>query len=301
MKKRFIRHDVAVKIKKWKRKDSAVAWIFLAPSAVGFALFYLIPFVMGVFYSFVDNAVDRHFVGLENYRELLASGSFRKAAFNTFNFSALGVPLNLTLSLGLALLLNTNIYLRKWLRTAYVLPLVVPVASIVFIWQMLFDWNGSVNAWLNDFGIERVDWMKTEAARYVIIVVYLWKNIGYNVILFLAGLQQIPKDYYETAQVEGAGRLRQFGSITLVYLTPTMLFVVILSIMSSFKVFRETYLIAGDYPHDSIYMLQHYMNNMFTSLDIQKLTAAATLMVVCILLIVTGLFTLERRYRQFTE
>lgn len=301
MKKRFIRHDVAMKIKKRMRKDSAIAWVFLAPSAVGFALFYLIPFVMGVFYSFVDNAVDRHFVGLENYRELLASGSFRKAAFNTFYFSAVGVPLSLALSLGLALLLNTNIYLRKWLRTAYVLPLVVPVASIVFIWQMLFDWNGSVNAWLNDFGIERVDWMKTEAARYVIIVVYLWKNIGYNVILFLAGLQQIPKDYYETAQVEGAGRLRQFGSITLVYLTPTMFFVVILSIMNSFKVFRETYLIAGDYPHDSIYMLQHYMNNMFTSLDIQKLTAAAALMVVCILLIVAGLFALERRYRQFME
>ncbi|GIO43823.1 carbohydrate ABC transporter permease [Paenibacillus apis] len=301
MKKRFIRHDVAMKIKKRMRKDSAIAWIFLAPSAVGFALFYLIPFVMGVFYSFVDNAVDRHFVGLENYSELLASGSFRKAAFNTFYFSAVGVPISLALSLGLALLLNTNIYLRKWLRTAYVLPLVVPVASIVFIWQMLFDWNGSVNAWLNDFGIERVDWMKTEAARYVIIVVYLWKNIGYNVILFLAGLQQIPKDYYETAQVEGVGRLRQFGSITLVYLTPTMFFVVILSIMNSFKVFRETYLIAGDYPHDSIYMLQHYMNNMFTSLDIQKLTAAATLMVVCILLIVAGLFALERRYRQFME
>ncbi|GIO38497.1 sugar ABC transporter permease [Paenibacillus antibioticophila] len=301
MKKRFIRHDVAMKIKKWMRKDSAIAWIFLAPSAVGFALFYLVPFVIGVFYSFVDNAVDHHFVGLENYRDLLASGSFRKAAFNTFYFSAVGVPLSLALSLGLALLLNTNIYLRKWLRTAYVLPLVVPVASIVFIWQMLFDWNGSVNAWLNDFGIERVDWMKTEAARYVIIVVYLWKNIGYNVILFLAGLQQIPKDYYETAQVEGAGRLRQFGSITLVYLTPTMFFVVILSIMNSFKVFRETYLIAGDYPHDSIYMLQHYMNNMFTSLDIQKLTAAATLMVVCILLIVAGLFALERRYRQFME
>ena len=101
------------------------------------------------------------------------------------------------------------------------------------------------------------------SARNVIIVVYLWKNIGYNVILFLAGLQRIPQDYYETAQIEGAGRLRQFGSITLVYLTPTMFLVVIMSIINSFKVFRETYLIAGDYPHDSIYMMQHYMNNMF--------------------------------------
>lgn len=207
----------------------------------------------------------------------------------------------LVLSLGLAMLLNKNTYFRNWLRTGYVLPLVVPVASIILIWQMLFDWNGSLNAWLNNFGIDRVDWMKTDAARNVIIVVYLWKNIGYNVILFLAGLQQIPKDYYETAQIEGAGRLRQFRSITLVYLTSSMFFVVIMSIINSFKVFRETYLIAGDYPHDSIYMLQHYMNNMFMSLDIQKLTAAATLMFGCILLIVLGLFAFERRHRQFME
>lgn len=301
MKQRFFRQDDDRKIMKWMRKDAVVAWLFLAPSAVGFALFYLVPFIMGVFYSFVDSPVDRHFAGLDNYRELLMSESFRKAVTNTFYFSAVSVPLNLILSLGLAVLLNANLYLQKWLRTAYVLPLVVPVASIVFVWQLLFDWNGSVNAWLSSFGTERVDWMKTDAARYVIIVVYLWKNIGYNVVLFLAGLQQIPKDYYETAHVEGAGRLRQFGSITLVYLTPTMFFVVILSIMNSFKVFRETYLIAGDYPHDSIYMMQHYMNNMFTSLDIQKLTAAATMMFGCILLIVIGLFALERRYRQFME
>lgn len=292
-------------MKKWGfwhvlRKDSAVAWLFLAPSGIGFALFYLIPFVMGVVYSFMDSSIDGHFVGLDNYRELLASSSFRKAASNTFYFSAVSVPLMLALSLGLAMLLNKNIYLRQWLRTAYVLPLVVPVASIILIWQMLFDWNGSLNAWLSFFGFERTDWMKTDAARNVVIVVYLWKNIGYNVILFLAGLQQIPKDYYETAQIEGAGRLRQLG-ITLIYLTSTMFFVIIMSIINSFKVFRETYLIASDYPHDSIYMLQHYMNNMFVSLDIQKLTAAASLMVGCILLLVLGLFMMERKYRQFME
>lgn len=294
-------YRLGIWLKKWARRDSASAWLFLLPSAVGFALFYLIPFVMGLFYSFVDSAVNLQLVGLDNYRELLASGSFRKAASNTFYFSLISVPLILALSLGVAMLLNTNLYLRSWLRTAYVLPLVVPVASIVLIWQMLFDWDGAVNAFLSVFGLHRVDWMKTDLARYVIVMVYIWKNLGYNVILFLAGLQQIPRDYYETAQVEGAGRLWQFGGITLIYLTPTMFFVVILSIMNSFKVFRETYLIAGDYPHDSIYMLQHYMNNMFLSLDIQKLTAAATLMAACILMIVMGLFTLERRYRQFME
>lgn len=293
-------------MKKWGlrnllRKDWAVAWLFLAPSVAGFGLFYLIPFVMGVVYSVMDSSVGGHFVGLANYRELLTSSSFRKAATNTFYFSAISVPLMLVLSLGLAILLNKNVYFRKWLRTSYVLPLVVPVASIILIWQMLFDWNGSMNAWLNLIGVDRVDWMKSNTARIVVIAVYLWKNLGYNVILFLAGLQQIPKDYYETALVEGAGRLRQFTGITLVYLTSTMFFVVMMSIINSFKVFRETYLIAGDYPHDSIYMVQHYMNNMFASLDIQKLTAAATLMVGCILLIVMGLFALERRYRQFME
>ncbi|OPH62207.1 sugar ABC transporter permease [Paenibacillus ferrarius] len=288
-------------MKKWTRKDGSAALMFLMPSVFGFGLFYLIPFAVGVFYSLMDSTVDSHFVGLANYRELLASQSFRKAASNTFYFSVISVPLILVLSLGLAILLSKQIYLRKWLRTAYVLPLVVPVASIILIWQMLFDWNGSLNAWLSGFGFERVDWMKTDAARNVIIIVYLWKNIGYNVILFLAGLQQIPKDYYETAKIEGAGRLWQFGRITLVYLTSTLFFVVIMSIINSFKVFRETYLIAGDYPHDRIYMMQHYMNNMFTSLNIQKLTAAATLMAGCILLIVMGLFALERRYRQFME
>ncbi|WP_098744767.1 sugar ABC transporter permease [Paenibacillus sp. EZ-K15] len=288
-------------MKKWLRKDASAAMFFLVPSGIGFALFYLIPFAMGMYYSFMSQSVDGHFAGLDNYVELLGSASFRKAASNTLFFSAVSVPLMVMLSLGLAMLLHKNTYFQKWLRTAYVMPLVVPVASIIMIWQLLFDWNGSLNAWLNSFGYERVDWMKTESARWVVIIVYLWKNIGYNVILFLAGLQQIPKDYYETARIEGAGRLRQFRSITLVYLTSTMFFVVIMSIINSFKVFRETYLIAGDYPHDSIYMMQHYMNNMFVSLDIQKLTAAATLMFLCILLIVLVLFAIERRHRQYME
>ncbi len=288
-------------MKRWTRSDAAAALLFLAPSVAGFALFYLIPFAAGVYDSFLDRPVGGRFVGLENYGELVAGGSFRKAASNTFYFTAVSVPLIIGLSLGLALLLNRKMYIRNMLRTAYVLPLVVPVASVVLIWQMLFDWNGSLNAWLGYFGLERVDWMKTEAARHVVMVIYLWKNVGYNMILFLAGLQQIPSDYYETARLEGAGRLRQFVGITLVYLTPTMFFVVIMSITGSFKIFRETYLIAGDYPHDSIYTLQHYMNNMFMTLEMQKLTAAATLMAGCILLVVFALFALERRFRQFME
>ncbi|WP_238192078.1 carbohydrate ABC transporter permease [Paenibacillus sp. L3-i20] len=290
-----------MKIQQLLRKQHVIAIAFLAPSLLGFALFYLFPFIQGVGYSFMDSTTDGSFVGLNNYEELLASDSFRKASVNTMLFTGVSVPLIIGVSLLLALLLNQNVFFRKWLRTAYVLPLVVPVASIIMIWQVLFDWNGAVNSWIQGIGLERIDWMKSEWARGVLSVAYLWKNVGYNIILFLAGLQSIPKDYYETADLEGAGPFRKLSTITLVYLTPTMCFVVLMSIINSFKIFRETYLIAGDYPHDSIYMIQHYMNNMFFSLDVQKLTAAATLMVGCILIIVMGMLTLERRFRQFME
>lgn len=285
----------------WLRGEGMAALLFLAPSAIGFALFYLIPFVMGVGESFTDRTVGGHFVGLDNYRTLLASGSFRKAASNTLLFAGIGVPLLLALSLTLALLLNRRLFIRQWLQTAYVLPLVVPVASVVMIWQIVFDWNGTLNAWLHHFGKERIDWLKSDWSLGVLVVMYIWKNIGYNMILFLAGLQGIPHDYYETARIEGAGELRQLFHVTLVYLTPTTVFVILISIINSFKVFRETYLLAGDYPYDRIYMLQHYMNNMFFSLDIQKLTSAATLMVVCIVALVTVLLAAERRFREWME
>ncbi|NIK75073.1 multiple sugar transport system permease protein [Paenibacillus castaneae] len=283
------------------RRDSAIALLFLAPSLVGFALFYFIPFVMGFFYSLQDNVVDGSFVGVDNYKELLESSSFRKAINNTLLFTGVSVPLIIALSLLLALILNQKIFFRKGLQTAFVMPLVVPIASIVMIWQILFDWNGTLNKWLQDMSIDRIDWMKSDWSMGVLIFVYVWKNIGYNIILFLAGLQSIPSDYYETADIEGAGRFPKLLHITMVYLTPTTFFVTLMSILNSFKVFRETYLIAGDYPYDRIYMLQHYMNNMFMSLDIQKLTAAATLMVAGILLLVSAMLYVERRFRQFID
>ncbi|MCQ6557084.1 carbohydrate ABC transporter permease [Paenibacillus mendelii] len=280
-------------------REIMIAFCFLIPSLAGFAVFYLIPFGQSVITSFQDG-LDGGSWTLANYKELLASSSFKKASANTFRFMAISVPAIVALSLGLALLLNTRVFFRNWLRTAYVLPLVVPVASIVLVWQILFDWNGALNGWMARLGMIRIDWMKSDWASMVIVLIYIWKNIGYNVVLFLAGLQNIPDQYYEIADLEGASRLRKFG-ITWTYLMPTTFLVVLMSVLNSFKVFRETYLVAGDYPHDSIYMMQHYMNNMFLSLDIQKLSAAAALMAACILVLVTILFQAERLFRSYME
>lgn len=285
------------------RKDGFQAFWLLAPSVIGFSIFYLIPFLLGFWESFTDGAGvgGSKFVGLYNYIDLLGSSSFRKAAANTLLFTAVSVPLLILLSLGLALLLNRPLFLRDGIRTSIVLPLVVPVASTVTIWQIFFDWNGTLNEWLHEIGQGRIDWMQSDWSIGIVAVMFLWKNLGYNMILFLAGLQSIPRSYYESASIEGAGPLRRLYHITLVYLTPTMFFVVLISIVNSFKVFRETYLLAGDYPYDRLYMMQHYMNNMFASLDVQKLTAAAILMVGCIALLVALLLAVERRFRENME
>ncbi|WP_240421876.1 carbohydrate ABC transporter permease [Paenibacillus periandrae] len=285
----------------WLRKDEITAIPFLAPSLLGFSLFFAIPFAMSIYYSFTDRVSDGTFVGVSNYKELLLSSSFRKAASNTLLFTGVSVPLLIVLSLTLALFLNQQIWLRNAMQTAIVLPLVVPVASIVMIAQIFIDWNGALNAWLHRIHLPRIDWLNSDGSIIIVAMIYIWKNIGYNMILYLAGLQTIPRSYYETALVEGAGRVRRFTGITLVYLTPTMIFVILMSIVNSFKVFREIYLLAGPYPYDRIYMMQHYMNNMFFSLDIQKLTAAAVLMVGCMVMLVSFLLSFERRFQKNME
>jgi multiple sugar transport system permease protein len=278
-----------------KKPDQITAIFFLAPSLIGFSIFFLIPFIVSIYYSLVDSPINGTFCGLTNYTQLLSNPIFLRAGFNTLVFTGISVPLIMAISLGLAILLNNSIYGRNIFRAFFISPLVIPVASVVLIWQIIFSYSGSLNSILSVFGLTPVDWMDTNWARLVVLVVYLWKNAGYSMVLFLAGLQNIPVQYYESAYIDGATSWRCFKSITLVYLTPTSFFVFIISIVNSFKVFRETYLIAGSYPHESIYILQHYMNNMFSSLDYQKLTSAALIMAVCIVALVSFLFKFERK------
>jgi len=278
-----------------KEKGKLAVAIFLAPSLIGFLIFFLLPYLLGVYYSLVDNPLSGNFVGITNYINLFNNPSFIKAGINTLTFTCISVPLNILFSLILALIVNKDIYFRPILRTILVSPLVVPVASVVMFWQIIFCKNGTMNLILESLGMSPIDWMNTKWSLPVIIVIYLWKNVGYSFILFLSGLQNIPKQYYEAADIDGAGWFKKFKSITLTYLTPMTFFVFIMSIINSFKVFRETYLMAGDYPYDSIYMLQHFMNNTFETLDYQKLTSAAFVMGCIIYILVLGMFIYERK------
>ncbi|MEX3618868.1 carbohydrate ABC transporter permease [Paenibacillus glucanolyticus] len=281
------------------RSDGSYAALFLIPSVAGVTLFFFLPFGIGFYYSLVDTPIDGKLVGIRNYIDLLSNNSFKRALWNSFLFTALCVPINMMLSLLLAGLLNGKVYGQRWFRLSFISPLVIPVASVVLIWQIFFERNGTLNGWLEAWGMEPVDWMDSESAMFIVILIYIWKNVGYNMLLFLAGLQNIPEHLYEAARIDGAGRWRQWRSITIVYLTPTTFFVFVMSIINSFKVFRETYMLAGPYPHQSLYMLQHFMNNMFQQLDYQKMTSAAFLMASVIVLMVLVLFTVERRFNRW--
>ncbi len=274
---------------------------FLAPSLIGILLFYLAPFCVVIFYAFVDNPISLEFVGFQNIVNVFKNESFRLASMNTLKFSAMAVPSAVVISLLLALMLNHKIPFASHFRTSFLSPMVVPVASVVLVFQVLFDYNGVANMAIQFFGGGKIEWLKSNYAPYVVLVLFLWKNLGYNMILFLGALGNIPKDAMEVAYLDTTSSWKIFWYIKVRYLSPTILFVTIISLINSFKTFREVYMLTGSYPYGSIYILQHYMNNMFASMDYQKLSAAALIMTVVMAGIIFGLFKAENKFGRDME
>lgn len=273
----------------------------IAPSFLGVLAFFLIPFCIVVYYSMVNNPVMHKFVFLDNFKALFKNSAFITAAENTLQFSAIAVPLAIVLSLGLAVMLEAKIPGKSVFRTFFLSPLMVPTASVVLVWQVLFHNHGTVNQVIEAFGGQTVDWLKSGHGQIVIVCMFLWKNLGYNMILFMSALGSIPRDIIEVAQLEGAGKFYQFIHIKLRYLSPTILFVFILSLINSFKIFREVYLLTGDYPYDKMYMLQHFMNNTFNSLDYQKLSAAAVIFSLVMIVLILILMIAENKFGEDVE
>ena len=274
-----------------KIRDFARSLCFLSPSFLGVFLFFILPFGVVIKYAFTNSSGDP--VQFQNFVSLLKNPIFKMAAKNTLTFSAIAVPLSVVLAIVLALMLECRIPLKSYFRSFFLSPMMVPVASIVLIWQVLFSYNGTVNVLMEALGKTAVDWLNSERAPLVVVLLFLWKNLGYNMILFMAGLANIPRELLEVADVEGASSAYKFFAIKLRYLSPTVLFVTILSLINSFKIFREVYLLAGNYPFESLYTLQHFMNNMFIAMDYQKLSAAALIMAIFMVGLIALLFAAE--------
>ena len=260
-----------------KRKEQKAAYLFLLPSLAGTAIFVLIPFADVIRRSFLK-AVGNTFVGFENYRDVLMNQAFREAVLHTVKFLAVCLPLLLLFSFGTALMLCRLPAAKAFFQTVFLLPMAVPVASLVVFWKLIFHGNGLLNEALQLFEFEGKEGMSTDAAFLILVFSYIWKNLGYDIVLWIAALSGVGEEQYEAAKVSGAGSWECFRYITLPQMKAGMVMIGVLSFVNAFRVFREAYLIAGDYPHESIYMLQHLFNNWFTKLDIQKMSAGAVMM-----------------------
>ncbi|MBR4701218.1 MAG: sugar ABC transporter permease [Oscillospiraceae bacterium] len=252
---------------------------------------------MVIYYSLVNRPVDGDFVGLDNYKALLHNKAFLLGAKNTGILLAISIPLAVLLPLKLALWLERAIPLKSQLRTALLSPMLVPVASVILVWQVLFHRNGSLNAWLGT----HLDWFYSPWSILMVLLLYLWKNIGYHTILYTAALAAIPRTYIDMANLDGASRTRQFFAVKIHFLAPTIFFVVLMSLIASMKIFREVWLLTGSYPNQNLYLLQHFMNNTFRNMDYQKLSSAALLLATVMGAVIAVLLGIERRLDRDTE
>jgi multiple sugar transport system permease protein len=270
------------------KNENRLALLFIVPSIAGVTLFYFIPFVMSLGHAATD--INSNFVGLLNFVNLFGNEMFLLAISNTVRFMAIALPLNVVIPLFIACLLF-SLSGSGWLKTVFMSPLVIPAACVAFFFQSLFTTNGP----LSQITGENVNWLQTDYSFAIVVGVYVWRNMGFNLILALAGLAAIPKDYYEWAAVEGMGRIKMFFKITVVYLVPSLFIMFVMSFISSFRIFRELYMLAGSYPHERIYMIQHFMNNQFARLNYQNLTTAAFVLTLGITVFMVMFFTVDKK------
>lgn len=259
---------------KWNTKCMAC----LLPSLIGTAVFFIVPYVRVIYYSLIDNQFRRNFVWFDNYIKTLKNEYFQLALRNSLLLIVICVPLLILLALVISLGLSFGIKAVRKTRFAFVLPMVIPTASAAAIWQSVF----------------------TDVSTPVpIYLLFIWKNIGICIVLLTAAFTAIDNSIFEAARLDGANKFRLHTKITIPMIAPTIFFTVLLSIVNSFKVFKESYLFFGtNYPPDHSYTLQYYMNNHFLKLNYQTLASAAVLTSILVFIIVMAGLAIQRRYRQ---
>ena len=281
-------------------------WLFAGPALLVIALFFGVPVLAALALSLTDFDIyaladidNLRFVGLGNYIALLKNPLFWKALGNTFYFVLVGVPLSIAASLGAALLLHSKVArMRPFFRTALFAPVVTTVVAVAVIWRYLFHTQyGMVNWGLSSLGIDPIDWLGDPAwAMPTIILFAVWKNFGYNMIIFLAGLQAIPEDLYEAARIDGASGWRQFRHVTLPMLGPVLLLVGILTMAGYFQLFAEPYVMTQGGPLESTKSVLYLMyEEGFKWWNLGNASAVAFLLFILMTAVTSGLLWFARR------
>lgn len=282
---------------KRKHKEYTVAALFVLPSFVGIMVFYVVPYIISLIKSLY---VRNDFVGLQNYKELFTNNTFLLALKNTVVFTVIAIPALMIISFLIALFLNSFKRISTFFRSSLLIPVVVPVASLICVWQILFDNYGAVNNLLNAMGLNKIAFFSSEYSMVMIVFIYVWKYAGFCVVLFTAGLANVPSSLYESARLDGANSFKLVTKITIPMIIPTAFFVFLMEIIYSFKIFREVFALWGDYPNKNVYFLQNFINNNYYSLNYPGLSAASVILSLFIILLLLGFFIFERK-RSFTD
>jgi len=248
--------------------------LFALPGLLGFAVFYLLPFLVTGYYSTINNTREMAFVGFNNYRIVLSNQYYMLALRNTLVFSAASVLCLLALSLLFAALISQAASKASgFFRSAFMLPVFIPTAAIVTFWRVIFK----EEIMFGD-AVGLASWVS-------LFLLFIWKNLGLNILIFIAGIMRIPKEILEAAESDGANAAQVFFRIILPLLIPDVFVVVILSLVQSLRIFREAYLLYGQYPNETIYFLPHFLNNKYLKLDYAELSAGVNIFLLLILLL----------------
>ena len=262
-----------------------IVWLLLLPGLAGIILFYVAPFFGGIYFSLMDGSFENKFVGIANYQEILQNNMFRLGLRNTWELSLLCAPVIWLLAFILAAMLKSLGDRSTAFRNVLLMPYLMPSSAMLLIWTLMFDYGGVINRLVVALGQARVLWLEGEAMRFPIILLYIWKNVGFSVVLFASALSAVHPSLYEFAALEGAGWWTQSFRITLPQILPTAFLVFVLAWVNAFKIFKEVYFIGGAYPNQAIYTLQHFMNNKFANLDYQDVTTAAYIFAVGVMVL----------------
>jgi multiple sugar transport system permease protein len=282
-----------------RRAEAGWAFLFLAPDLIGFLSFTLVPVVASLALSVVHwNLIGSpRFAGLDNYRTAFADPMFWKVAFNTTYYTVGTVPTGVALSLGLAVLLNRKLRGIVLLRALYFLPVVSSTVAVALVWRWLYEPDfGAINFFLSRFGISPLGWLTTtEWAMPAVILMSVWKGLGYNMVIFLAGLQGIPRHLYEAAAVDGATGWQRFWHVTVPLLSPTTFFVTVVATIGSFQVFSQVYVMTRGGPAEATTTIVYYIYQKgFQEFDMGYASALAWLLFAVIFLFTLVQFRLQR-------
>ena len=279
---------------KLKFKTSIYGIIFSIFSVFGFVLFYLYPFIISLIKSVLTST--------NQYVLLLSSQTFKLAITNTFKFILIGIPILYIVSLLTAVAMNRLFKCKVkgsgLILTFHVLPMLIPSSVVAFFIQVFFGKYGVINGIFNHMNMKTVDWLNSPKVFMVLLVIYIWKNYGYCMIILMGGIESIPIESIEAARIEGANGLTILRKIILPQIKSYSIFAGMIGIIGIFRVFRESYMLFGNYPDSSIYMIQNFMNNCFYSLNYNRLAAASTIMVAVFTIIVLAFLYRDNEWRR---